>query len=74
MYLVYFQRLKDLRTDKDLTQQQIADILFMKQQQYSRYENGEREIPMQSLIILANFYDVSIDYIVGRTNNKKMNK
>lgn len=71
---MYFQRLKDLRIDKDKTQKEIAEILFMKQQQYSRYESGERDLPMQSMIILANYYNVSIDYIVGRTNNKAINK
>ncbi len=71
---MYFQRLKDLRIDKDKTQKEIAEILFMKQQQYSRYESGERDLPMQSMIILANYYNVSIDYIVGRTNNKNINK
>lgn len=71
---MYFQRLKDLRQDKDLKQDEIAKMLYMKQQQYSRYENGENKIPIDILIILADFYNVSIDYIVGRTNNKNINK
>lgn len=64
-------RLKDLREDMDLKQKQIADIIKTTQQQYSKYELGERLIPIDKLIILANYYNVSLDYIVGRTNNKK---
>lgn len=64
-------RLKDLREDMDLKQKQIADIIKTTQQQYSKYEIGERLIPIDKLIILANYYNVSLDYIVGRTNNKK---
>lgn len=67
----YYQRLKDLRNDKDLTQSQIAKILGTSQKQYSRWETGEYQIPLDDLIILAKFYNVSIDYIVGLTNNKK---
>lgn len=64
-------RLKDLREDMDLKQKEIADIIKTTQQQYSKYELGERLIPIDKLIILANYYNVSIDYIVGRTNTKK---
>lgn len=67
----YYQRLKDLRNDKDLNQSQIAKILGTSQKQYSRWETGEYQIPLDDLIILAKFYNVSIDYIVGLTNNKK---
>ncbi len=71
---MYFQRLKDLREDKDMKQAEIAEILFTSQTVYSRYERGARTIPVEHLLILADFYDVSVDYILGRTNNKKLQK
>lgn len=64
-------RLKDLREDKDLYQKEIADYLKITQQQYSRYEIGARTIPIELLNKLADYYNTSIDYIVGRTNEKK---
>lgn len=60
-----YQRLKDLREDTDKSQTQIADVLGMKYQQYARYENGEREIPLHHLITLARYYNVSLDYLAG---------
>ena len=63
-----FQRIRDLREDNDLTQHQIATLLNISQSTYSRYENGELEIPIQTLIKLANYYDTSIDYLVNRTD------
>ena len=63
-------RIRDLREDKDLSQARIAVVLNCTQQTYSRYENGERSIPIESLIRLAYFYNVSLDYIVGITNIK----
>lgn len=71
---MYFQRLRDLREDSDMNQTQIAEILFTSQTVYSRYERGARTIPVEHLLILADFYGVSTDYILGRTNNKKLNK
>ncbi len=75
MYLgcdkVNFNRLKDLREDKDLNQSEIAKVLKTTQQQYSKYEIGIRLIPIDKLNVLADFYKTSIDYIVGRTNIKK---
>ena len=65
-----FNRLKDLREDKDLNQRDIAKILKTTQQQYSKYEIGIRLIPIDKLNILADFYKTSIDYIVGRTSKK----
>lgn len=65
------KRLKDLREDKDLLQKDIAKILNTTQQHYSRYELGIIEIPLRHLNILAEFYNTSIDYIVGRTNIKE---
>lgn len=64
-------RLKDLREDKDLLQKEIADILNTSQQYYSKYELGMIDIPIKHLITLAKFYNTSIDYIVGLTNEKK---
>lgn len=71
---MYFQRLRDLREDRDMNQTQVAKLLFTSQTVYSRYERGVLTIPVEHLLILADFYDVSTDYILGRTNNKKMNK
>ena len=62
----YYQRLKDLREDADQTQAEIADILGISRQHYSLYERGKRELPMHHFITLAKFYNVSLDYLVGR--------
>lgn len=62
---MFFKRIYDLRIDNDLTQQQIADYLMYNRQVYARYERGIREIPVSMLIKLAQFYDVSTDYILG---------
>ncbi|MBR4554297.1 MAG: helix-turn-helix transcriptional regulator [Ruminococcus sp.] len=67
---MYFQRLRDLREDRDLNQTEVAKLLFTSQTVYSRYERGSRTIPVEHLIILAVFYGVSTDYILGRTNKK----
>ncbi len=66
-----YQRLKDLREDRDLNQQARADLLNISQPTYSRYESGTLDIPSVSLIKLARFYGTSIDYIVGLTNTLK---
>ena len=71
---MYFSRLRDLREDRDMNQTQIAKLLFTSQTVYSRYERGVLTIPVEHLLILADFYDVSADYILGRTNKKEMNK
>lgn len=65
----YYPRIKDLREDHDLSQQQVADYLNMKQPQYSRYERGHRDIPTDVLIKLAKLYRTSTDYILGLTNS-----
>ena len=67
----YYPRLKDLREDHDLSQQQVADYLGIKQPQYSRYERGLRDIPTDVLIRLARLYRTSTDYILGLTNSRK---
>ena len=66
----YYHRLKDLREDNDLTQKQVAQILLITQQQYSLYEKGYRDIPSAHLVILADFYKTSVDYLLGITNNQ----
>ncbi|MBQ3198854.1 MAG: helix-turn-helix transcriptional regulator [Firmicutes bacterium] len=66
---MYFQRLKDLREDKDLRQADIAAILGITQTVYSRYERGFQTIPVIHLLKLADFYQTSTDYLLGRTNN-----
>lgn len=58
-------KLKDIREDRDLTQEQIAQILNCKQNTYQQYESGKRQIPIQALIKLALFYNISLDYILG---------
>ena len=63
-------RLRDLREDNDITQSQIASVLNIKQNTYSQYENGKRQMPLELLCKLADYYNTSIDYLVGRTNTK----
>lgn len=70
---MYFKRLYDLRIDNDLTQQQVANYLMCNRQVYARYERGLREIPVSMLIKLADLYKTSIDYILERTDNPKIN-
>ena len=60
-------RLKDLREDADMTQQQMADLLHVRQNTYSQYENGQRQIPIASLIVVAKYFQVSTDYLLGLT-------
>ncbi len=67
-------RIKDLREDNDLTQSRVAEILMCDQSLYSKYERGEREIPLKLLVRLAEHYNVSLDYLVGRTNKKEINE
>lgn len=68
-----YKRIRDLREDKDLTQTELAKMLGMSQTGYSRYETGENDIPTSVLIWLSRFYEVSIDYLLGETNNPKRN-
>ena len=71
---MHFKRIKDMREDNDLTQEDIAQILGIQQTVYSRYERGFQTIPLEHLIKLAELYDVSLDFLTGRTNNMRMNK
>lgn len=68
---MYPKRIRELREDRDLKQEIVASMLNTSQQQYSRYETGT-EMPYKNLIKLADYYQVSIDYILERTNNKEM--
>lgn len=65
----YYRRIRDLRDDHDLTQRVLAEKLGMQQSQYNRYEKGYRDIPTDILMTLADLYNTSTDYILGRTNN-----
>ena len=69
--MAYYKRLRDLREDNDYTQKEIADVLFTTQPQYYRYESGSRDLPCELLILLAEFYNTSTDYILGLTDEKK---
>jgi len=63
-----YERVRNLREDHDLTQTVIANYLNITQRAYSRYETGERAIPVETLAKLADFYGTSVDYLIGRTN------
>lgn len=65
-----YRRIRDMREDKDLNQQDLAKVLNCTQACYSNYETGKRDIPTEVWHQLADFYDVSVDYIMGRTNTK----
>lgn len=65
----YIKRIRDLREDSDKTQQDIAEVLGTSQTMYARYERGANEMPIRHLLKLADYYGVSTDYILGRTDN-----
>ena len=67
----YKNRLRDLRTDKDLTQAQVAALFFLQLTQYRRYENGDSDLPLEWAKKFAIYYNVSIDYIAGLTDKRK---
>lgn len=69
MKQMVYQRIRDLREDRDLTQKDVAKMLNCSQQVYSNYELGQRDIPTQILIQLSKFYGVSVDYLLGLTNH-----
>ena len=69
-----YKRIRDLREDNELTQKQLSKVLNCSQQVYSNYELGQRDIPTDVLIKLSNFYTVSVDYILGITDNPKIQK
>lgn len=70
----FMYRLKFLRESELLSQKEVAEKIYVSQRTYSYYENEEHDIPTHALIRLADFYNVSVDYILGRTENPKMNK
>ena len=72
--LAYYKRLRDLREDNNYTQKQIAELLYTTQPQYYRYESGLRDLPCELVIMLAKIYNVSIDYILGLTNEVRSYK
>ncbi|MBQ3063272.1 MAG: helix-turn-helix transcriptional regulator [Clostridia bacterium] len=66
-----YHRIRDLREDHDLTQREMAKVLNCSQQVYSNYELGQRDIPTDILIKISAYFNVSVDYILGLTNNPK---
>ena len=76
---MHWQRIEDLRIDHDMTQKEVAALLCCHREVYRRYEKGLRELPLSYAIILADYYDVTLDFLVGRSNDsssfsKKMKK
>ena len=69
-----YQRIRDLREDRDMTQTQMAKILSCSQRIYSNYERGDVDIPTDILIKLADFHNVSVDYLLNRTGNPAVNR
>ena len=69
-----YRRIRDLREDRDLTQTEMGKILSCSQRVYSNYERGDIDIPTATLIKLAEFHGVSVDYILNRTDKREMNK
>ena len=69
--MYYYQRIRDMREDSDMSQQQVADLLGITRQQYQLYESGKREMPMHLFVILAEYYNVSLDYLAGLTLHKE---
>lgn len=67
---MFFPRLEDLRHDHDMTQQEVANLLHCQREVYRRYEKGIREIPVSYAIVLARYYHVSLDYMLGESDEK----
>ena len=74
MVMPYYRRIRDLREDKYLTQAQMGEILSCSQRVYSNYERGDIDIPTTTLSKIADFHKVSVDYLLERTDNPKLNK
>lgn len=70
----YYPRIRNLREDKDLTQSEMGKILSCSQRVYSNYERGDIDIPTTTLIKIADFHKVSVDYLLGRSDKKEMNE
>ncbi len=71
VFFMLYRRIRDLREDRDLTQREMGEILNCSQRVYSNYERGDLDIPTEILIKLADFHNVSVDYILNRTDKKK---
>ena len=69
--MYYYQRIRDMREDSDLTQKQLGELLGITTQQYQLYESGKREMPMHLFVVLARYYNVSLDYLAGLRTDKK---
>lgn len=72
--MMKYQRLRDLREDADLTQRQVGEAINVPQRTYAYYESGQRMLPPQVLCALADFYHVSVDYLLGRTEKRDVNR
>ena len=70
----YYKRIRDLREDRDLTQTDMGKVLSCSQRVYSNYERGDIDIPTATLIKIVDFHNVSVDFLLGRTDNPKLNK
>ena len=70
----YYKRIRDLREDRDLTQTDMGKVLSCSQRVYSNYERGDIDIPTTTLIKIADFHNVSVDFLLGRPDNPKLNK
>lgn len=68
-----YENIRNLREDHDYKQRELAKVLHVSQNTYSQYENGVIELTAEKLILLANYYDVSVDYLLGRTKNRNVN-
>ena len=68
---MYFQRITELRKEHNLTQKNVADLLHCQREVYRRHEKGIHEIPISSIIVLAKYYNVSVDYLLGETDQKE---
>ena len=72
--MMKYQRIRDLREDADLTQRQVGEAINVPQRTYAYYESGQRMRPPQVLCALADFYHVSVDYLLGRTEKREVNR
>lgn len=72
--MTVYRRIRDLREDKDLSQEKMGKVLSCSQRVYSNYERGDIDIPTETLIKIADFHGVSVDYLLNRTDNPELNK
>ena len=72
--MIKYQRIRDLREDADLTQRQVGEAINVPQRTYAYYESGQRMLAPQVLCALADFYHVSVDYLLGRTEKREVNR